>query len=142
MHDDGTHLWVGSKLGVTVIDFENSVSTDYELPQGHDLHDMVVLESHIVMVTEGGVWIADIIDGSLGDISQWSFYQGRYTAGAQLVADGGDDYVIALGFGGFGSVFQINELSITQLSVGNGISDAMSIGNATATSIVLADVSS
>ena len=33
LHDDGTHLWVGSKLGVTVIDFENAVSTDYELPK-------------------------------------------------------------------------------------------------------------
>ena len=58
------------------------------------------------------------------------------------MTDGGDDYVLALGFGGFGSVFQINDLSVTQLSMGSGISDAMNIGNATATSVVHADVSS
>ena len=58
-HDDGERLWVGTKLGISIIDFENDVSTDYELPQGHDLHDMIVLENHVVMVTEAGVWIAE-----------------------------------------------------------------------------------
>ena len=96
-YEDGDHLWVGTKLGISIIDFANTESTDYELPQGHDLHDMIVLEGHVVMVTEEGVWIAEYSDGIIEDIAQWSYYPGRYTAGAELIADGGDDYV--LGFG-------------------------------------------
>ena len=142
MQDDDAHLWVGTKLGITVIDFEDSTSSDHHLPQGHDLHDMILLENHVVMVTENGVWIAGRDSGVIDDISAWTYFPGRYTAGAQLITDGGDDYVIALGFAGFGSVFQINEFSITEFSVGSGISDSMTLGNATATSIVHADVSS
>ena len=142
LYDDGSYLWVGSKLGVTVIDFENDSSVDYSLPQGHDLHDMIVLESHVVMITEKGVWISGLVDGTLDDIMQWQYFPGRYTAGAQLVAGGGDEYVVALGYGGFGSVFQINEITVTEYSLGTGISNAMAAGNATATSIVHVDVSS
>ena len=138
-HEDGELLWVGTKLEISIIDFGNSQSTDYELPQGHDLHDMIVLEGHVVMVTEEGVWIAEYSDGVIEDITQWSYYPGRYTAGAELIADGGDDYVLALGYAGFGSVFQINEISVTELSVGSGITNALNTGNATATSIVHVD---
>ena len=138
-HDDGERLWVGTKLGISIIDFENDVSTDYELPQGHDLHDMIILENHVVMVTEAGVWIAQYTEGEIESITQWEFYPGRYTAGAKLIADGGDDYVLALGYSGFGSVFQINEISVSQLSVGTGITNALNTGNATATSIVHVD---
>ena len=140
--DDGTYLWVGSKLGVTVIGFEESESTDYELPQGHDLNDLILLEDYLVMITNGGVWFAGKNGGSLDDISLWDFYPGTYTAGAQLVTDGGDDYIVALGSGGFGSVFQINTISITELQLGVGISNAMNSGNATATAIEHVDVSS
>ena len=142
LYDDGSYLWVGSKLGVTVIDFENDSSVDYSLPQGHDLHDMIMLESHVVMITEKGVWISGLGDGTLDDTMQWQYFPGRYTAGAQLVAGGGDEYVVALGYGGFGSVFQINEITVTEYSLGSGISNAMAAGNATATSIVHVDVSS
>ena len=138
-HDDGDRLWVGTKLGISIVDFENDVSTDYELPQGHDLHDMVILDSHVVMVTEAGVWIAEYSEGVIEEITQWEFYPGRYTAGAKLIADGGDDYVLALGYSGFGSVFQINEISVSELTVGTGITNALSTGNATATSIVHVD---
>ena len=75
----------------------------------------------------------------MNHFSQWEFYPGRYTAGANLIADGGDDYVLALGYSGFGSVFQIGDVSITELSVGTGITEAMNTGNATATSIVHVD---
>ena len=142
MIDDGEYLWVGSKLGVTVIGFEESESTDYELPQGHDLNDLILLDDYLVMVTNGGVWFAGKNGGSLDDISLWDYYPGTYTAGAQLVTDGGDDYVVALGFGGFGSVFQINSISITELQLGTGISNTMFTGNATATVIEHIDVSS
>ncbi|RJU87071.1 MAG: hypothetical protein DWC02_03505, partial [Candidatus Poseidoniales archaeon] len=138
--DDGTFLWVGTKLGITVIDFEESVSVNYHLPQGHDLHDMILLDDNLVMFTESGTWIAGRDGGVLDDILQWSYFPGRYTAGAKLATDSGDDYVIGLGYGGFGSVFQINELSITKLSLGTGISNAMSGGNATATVVAHADV--
>ena len=127
-HDDGERLWVGTKLGISIIDFDNDVSTDYELPQGHDLHDMIILDNHVVMVTEAGVWIAGYSEGVIDEISQWEFYAGRYTARAQLIADGGDDYVLALGYSGFGSVFQINEISVSELSVGTGITDALNTG--------------
>ena len=130
---------MGYTLGISIIDFENDVSTDYELPQGHDLHDMIVLQNHVVMVTEAGVWIAAYSEGEIVPISQWEFYPGRYTAGAKLIADGGDDYVLALGYSGFGSVFQINEISVSQLSVGTGITNALNTGNATATSIAHVD---
>ena len=138
--DDDNFLWVGTKLGITVIDFEESDSVNYNLPQGHDLHDMILLDEYLVMFTESGTWVAGRDSGVLDDILQWSYFPGRYTAGAQLVTDGGDDYVIGLGYGGFGSVFQINEFSVTELSLGTGISDAMNSGNATATSIAHADV--
>ena len=141
IESDEQYLWVGSKLGITIIDFEDSTSQDYHLPQGHDLHDLVILETHVVMITELGVWIADKDSGSIGDIDNWNYYQGRYTAGAELQTDGGDDYVIALGHAGFGSVFQINQQSITQYEVGSGITDNMNLGNATATSITHVDVS-
>ena len=142
MFDDGDYLWVGTKLGITVIDFEADMSTDYDLPQGHDLHDLILLDDHAVMVTEKGVWISGKSDGMLEDILQWQYFPGRYTAGAELVAGGGDDYVIALGYGGFGSVFQINGVSVSEYSVGSGITNAMDSGNATATSIVHVDVES
>ena len=138
-YEDGDHLWVGTKLGISIIDFANTESTDYELPQGHDLHDMIVLEGHVVMVTEEGVWIAEYSDGIIEDIAQWSYYPGRYTAGAELIADGADDYVLALGYAGFGSVFQINEISVTELAIGSGIKNSLNTGNATATSIVHVD---
>ena len=140
--DDGNYLWIGTKLGVTVMDFEESESMDYELPQGHDLNDLILLEDYLVMVTNGGVWFAAKDGGTLDDISLWDYYPGTYTAGAQLVTDGGDDYIVALGFGGFGSVFQINSISITELQLGTGISDTMYSGNATATVIEHVDVSS
>jgi hypothetical protein len=142
LRDDGTHLWVGSKLGITIIDFETSVSTDHPLPQGHDLHDMVLLDTHLVMMTELGTWIAGRDSGTMDDISLWQYFPGKYTAGTQLINDGGDNYVLALGYGGFGSVFQINGASISKYDVGTGISDAMNSGNATATSIVHVDVTS
>jgi hypothetical protein len=140
--DDGSNLWVGSRLGVTIIDFETSTSIDHELPQGHDLHDMILLDDHLVMVTESGTWIAGRDSSVVDDISLWQYFPGRYTAGAQLITDGGDDYVVALGYGGFGSVFQINSASISKLDIGSGISNAMNSGNATATSIVHVDVTS
>ena len=124
------------------MDFEESESTDYELPQGHDLNDLILLEDYLGMVTNGGVWFAAKDGGTLDDISLWDYYPGTYTAGAQLVTDGGDDYVVALGFGGFGSVFQINSISITELQLGTGISNTMFTGNATATVIEHVDVSS
>ena len=142
MFDDGDYLWVGTKLGITVIDFESDMSTDYDLPQGHDLHDLILLDDHAVMVTENGVWISGKSDGMLEDILQWQYFPGRFTAGAELVAGGGDDYVIALGSDGFGSVFQINGASVSEYSIGNGIANAMNAGNATATSIVHVDVES
>ncbi len=138
---DAGFLWVGTKLGVTVIDFENSISTDFPLPQGHDLNDMILLEEHVVLLTELGAWIAERDAESIDDSGDWTYFQGRYTAGAVLQTDGSDDYVIALGHGGFGSVFQINQQTITQYEVGDGIADNMNLGNATATSITHVDVS-
>jgi hypothetical protein len=140
--DDGAYLWAGAKLGITVMNFEELTSENHELPQGHDLNDMILLDDYLVMITDSGVWFAARNGADLDDISQWTYYPGHYTAGAQLVTDGGDDYIVALGFGGFGSVFQINEFTITELEIGNGVSDAMNSGNATATSILHVDVSS
>ena len=137
--DDGSTLWVGTKLGITVIDFEASVSTNYALPIGHDLNDMLLLENELVILTESGAWIAGRDGATLDDDSQWQYFPGRYTAGAILLTDGGDDYVVALGHGGFGSVFQIG-ISVVELDLGTGIKNSMSVGNATATSVDHVDV--
>ena len=142
IHNDGSHIIFGTKLGITIVDFTEESSTHYQLPQGHDLHDMVVLDDHIVLMTESGTWIASYNEGALSTASTWDYFPGKYTAGTQLQIDGGDDYVIALGFGGFGSVFQINSLSVTEFSIGSGIANAMLTGNATATSVAHSAVSS
>ena len=57
IHNDGSHIIFGTKLGITIVDFTEESSTHYQLPQGHDLHDMVVLDDHIVLMTESGTWI-------------------------------------------------------------------------------------
>ena len=140
--DDDSHLWIGAKLGITIMDFQEMTSENHDLPQGHDLNDMILLDDYLVMVTNGGVWFAERDGNTIGDISEWTYFPGRYTAGAQLVTDGGDDYVVALGFGGFGSVFQVNSISISKLDLGTGVINAMNSGNATATSIEHVDVAS
>ena len=77
---------------------------------------MVVLDDHIVLMTESGTWIASYNEAHCLLRPHGIISHGKYTAGTQLQIDGGDDYVIALGFGGFGSVFQINSLSVTEFS--------------------------
>ena len=137
----GDDLWVGTKLGISVINFDSETAEHHEIPQGHDLHDMFLLDDYLVLVTEKGVWFAPLSEDSISDISTWDYYPGRYTAGAQLVSDGTDEYIIALGQAGFGSVFQVGQVSITKFDVGQGISNAMNAGNATATSISHTEIS-
>ena len=128
-------LWVGTRLGITVINFENSISQDYELPQGHDLNDMILLENSIVMLTEGGVWIAEHNTGVLEEIEFWDLLPGKFTAGDTLNRDVGNVHIVALGEYGFGKVIEIEssgELG-SVWEIGVGISNALNEGNATAT---------
>ncbi|MDP6870321.1 MAG: hypothetical protein QGI21_06080 [Candidatus Poseidoniaceae archaeon] len=133
-------LWVGTRLGVSVIDFDAEVSTDISLPQGHDLNDMILLDDSLVMITDGGVWIADRDGGTVSDSGSWTHIAGHYTAGTLLNGDGGDDYILVLGSAGNGFVLQFTGIGITQLELGIGISNAMLQGNATATSIQHVDL--
>ncbi|MEL0100092.1 MAG: hypothetical protein VW862_00145, partial [Euryarchaeota archaeon] len=137
----GDELWVGTKLGISILNFEENLALHHELPQGHDLHDMILLSDHLVLVTEKGVWFAPLSDGNISEITSWDYYSGRYTAGTQLVSDGSDEYILSLGQGGFGSVFQVNTVSVIKYDIGQGIANAMNSGNATATQISHSEVS-
>ena len=129
------YLWVGTRLGVTVIDFENGISNDYDLPQGHDLNDMILLDNAIVMLTEYGVWIANHDEGMLEDILDWDYEPGKFTAGDILNRDGENSHIVALGAYGFGKVIEIDSFGDigSVWDIGEGIRNVMTEGNATAT---------
>ena len=57
----GDDLWVGTKLGISVINFDSETAEHHEIPQGHDLHDMFLLDDYLVLVTEKGVWFAPLV---------------------------------------------------------------------------------
>ena len=147
-HAEGSAVWVGTRLGITYIDFNSNGSSDHRLPQGHDLNDMVMVGSDnqrsLVMATQGGLWVAEIdSDGTLVSSSQWGFVDGNFTAVARLIRDGSNEHVVVFGNSGEGHVVEINGLSsITNIwDIGSGITQALSDAEAIVTSAVHVDVS-
>ena len=148
-HSEGSEVWVRTRLGITYIDFSENGSSDYRLPQGHDLNDMVMVGSDnqrsLVMATQGGLWVAEVeSDGTLTSSSDWGFVEGNFTAVARLIRDGSNEHVAVFGNSGEGHVVEINGLSsITNIwDIGSGITQALSDAGATVTSAAHVDVSS
>ncbi|HIL66145.1 MAG TPA: hypothetical protein EYG33_08295 [Candidatus Poseidoniales archaeon] len=136
-------MWVGTKLGLTVIDFEADTSKDFPLPQGHDLNDLIVLDSTVVMLTEGGIWIAQHDGGAVAPIGEWEYIPGTFNAGDTLIRDGDNTHIIALGAYGFGKVIELDSDGVlgSIWEIGAGISNVMLEGNASATQVEHVDVS-
>ena len=135
-------LWVGSRLGVTIIDFDAVTSVDHSLPMGHNLNDMIILDDDVVMLTDGGIWVAPRSGGSLSDISTWELFSPgvRMTAGTQLLETGSSVRVVAIGNGGEGGILTLDGTPSFSTSLGDGIVNSMRDGNATATEVIHVDV--
>ena len=148
-HAEGSAAWVGTRLGITYFDSDDNQSSNYRLPQGHDLNDMVMIGSDnqrsLVMATQGGLWVAEVdSDGTLVTSSEWGFVEGNFTAVARLIRDGSNEHVVVFGNSGEGHVVEISGISaITNIwDIGSGITQALSDAGAIVTSAVHVDVSS
>ena len=79
LNNNGELVYVTTKYGVTVMDYSQSLSSDYWIPQGVILNDAILLQDDdeyyaLAMASNIGLGVARIqSDGMLEDVSSWDW---------------------------------------------------------------------
>ncbi|MCS5533592.1 MAG: thrombospondin type 3 repeat-containing protein [Candidatus Poseidoniaceae archaeon] len=141
---NGEQLYVTTKYGITVLDYETKTSTDQWMPQGVELFDSIILTEDSIayamaIATSVGVVVAPLqVDGGLVELSSWNWEEiGQINSLQQLNIEGTSQQILALGDAGTGNVLEIdNEAKISAVhELGNGIKSALFEANASVSSL-------
>ncbi len=141
---NGEQMYVTTKYGVTVLDYDAETSTDQWMPQGVELHDSIILTQDSVayamaIATSVGLVIAPLqVDGGLSPLASWNWAEiGHINSLQHLEIEGQNQQILALGDAGLGNVVELdsgaNIINIYEL--GNGIKSALFEANASVSSI-------
>jgi len=139
LESDSDYLFVGTRLGVTVLDLSQDMSTNYPMPSGVHLHDMILLEHSLVMATDSGIISAPrTSSGDISDFSSWDFDENiRLFALGLIDREASNDQVIAMGSNGEGRVVEVDSAGLIAQAwdVGTGISLGLQEAEASVTSL-------
>ena len=114
LDNNGKQMYVTTKYGITVLDYEEKTSTDQWMPQGVELFDSIILSQDSVayalaIATSIGVVVAPLqADGGLSELSSWNWAEiGQVNSVEVLNIEGNNKQLLALGDAGAGNVLEI-----------------------------------
>ena len=127
--DQGEQLYAGTRLGVSIIELNSTLSVDHNLPSGFELNDLLILDLSsgelAVIATNQGVIVADLdLNGQLTPASIWTYIDsGPITAMEELNLDSANTQVLAAGPEGIAYVVEIASSGSVILPVENTSTD-------------------
>ena len=121
LNNNGDLVYVTTKYGITVMDYSQSLSNDYWIPQGVILNDAILLQDDdeyyaLAMASNIGIGIARIqSDGMLEDVSSWDWsFSGEINAIDELLINSPNNQIIGIGTNGQGNVFEISQFGLIE----------------------------
>ena len=121
LNNNGELVYVTTKYGVTVMDYSQSLSSDYWIPQGVILNDAILLQDDdeyyaLAMASNIGLGVARIqSDGMLEDVSSWDWsFTGEINAIDELLINSPNNQIIGIGTNGQGNVFEISQFGLIE----------------------------
>ena len=121
LNNNGELVYVTTKYGVTVMDYSQSLSSDYWIPQGVMLNDAILLQDDgqyyaLAMASNIGLGVARIqSDGMLEDVSSWDWsFTGEINAIDELLINSPNNQIIGIGTNGQGNVFEISQFGLIE----------------------------
>ncbi|MBL6891131.1 MAG: hypothetical protein ISR22_03680 [Candidatus Poseidoniaceae archaeon] len=131
-------VYVTTKYGLTIFDYETTSSVDIWMPQGVELFDSELVYDDeelyaIAFASSIGLGVARIqLDGFTDSLSTWDWSSSESISSiATLQISSSNTHIIGLGHNGSGNVFEISSSGLIEIThpIGEGISNSLSLVN-------------